>query len=280
MTGPSNSSSTPLAEAVSRALKGLLRPLARLMIRHGLTLPAVVELLKQALVEVVDQQLPVDGKRTTDSRISVLTGVHRKDVKRLRDVEQETVAAPRQLALGARLVNTWLTEPAWQDKKGNPRALARTDEGDVLGFDTLASQLSNDVRPRAVLDELLRTGVVEINDDGKVKLARQAYVPGDAEEEKLVYFEQAGVAHLMAGVENLEGHKPAHFDRIVHYKHIPADAVEKLREHVNKDGMQLLKGFNSKAKRMRREEAPDGQRIYMGVYFFHERDDADSGDQS
>lgn len=263
---------TPVA--LSAALKRLLRPLARLMIRHGLTLPGVVEVFKQVLVEVADTQYPVDGKRTTDSRISVLTGVHRKDVKRIRTQDEHAPVPeqPRKLALGARLVNAWLNEAPWIDSQGNPCPLPRSAEHAPGSFDALANALSNDVRPRAVLDELMRTGIVTLNEAGEVELARHAYVPAEDEDEKLVYFEQSNYAHLMAGVENLEGHQPAHFDRVVHYQHIPAGTVETLREEIDAEGMALLKKINSKARRARKPNAGGGQRIYLGVYFYTEPD--------
>ncbi len=69
---------------VLSAARRILRPLTRLLLANGVTLPAIQEILKSVLIEVAEEDFPVKGKVTTDSRISVLTGVHRKDVKRLR----------------------------------------------------------------------------------------------------------------------------------------------------------------------------------------------------
>ncbi len=260
-----------LPTAVVAALRHILRPLVRLMIRHGITLPSIVELLKQVLVDVVEKDLPVEGKRTTDSRVSVLTGVHRKDVKRLRVTENERSDVPKKVSLGARVVNTWLTEPRWLDPKGKPLALPRNaDDTGSPSFEHLADSVSNDVRARSILDELLRMGVVQIADTGDVELLEEAFIPSEEEGQKLFYFEQASYAHLMAGVQNLEGRKSAFFDRVVQYQSIPASALPEISALLEDKGMALLKEANVMAKRSSKEAATETESVAIGLYFFHE----------
>src|SRR5262245_30078545 len=71
-------------ELVTIALTRVLHPLVRLMIARGITFSAAVELLKRVYVEVADQHFRLTDERQTDSRVSLITGLHRKDVKRLR----------------------------------------------------------------------------------------------------------------------------------------------------------------------------------------------------
>jgi len=263
-----------LPTAVVAALRHILRPLVRLMIRHGVTLPSIVELLKQVLVDVVDKDLPVEGKRTTDSRVSVLTGVHRKDVKRLRETENELSDVPKKVSLGARVVNTWLTESRWLDQEGNPLALPRySDDPGKPSFEQLADGVSNDVRARSILDELLRIGVVQLTESGNVELLAEAFIPSEEEGQKLFYFEQSSYAHLMAGVQNLEDRKPPFFDRVVQYRSIPASALPELSAFLEDKGMALLKEANVMAKRSSKEKAADTESIAIGLYFFHEPGD-------
>lgn len=252
-------------------MRRVLRPLVRLMIGHGITLPSMVELLKQVLVDVVDSDLPVEGKRTTDSRISVITGVHRKDVRRLRENSQATSDIPKKMSVGTQVVNSWLTDPGWQNDSGEPLVLPRSAEGRLSpSFERLAQSVSNDVRPRAILDELVRTGVVGVNDQGEVELLAHAYIPTEAEEEKLFYFEKATYAHLLAGVRNLEGVKPPYFDRVVQYRRVPADTLPKLRELLDDKGMALLKEINTKAKQSTQTETDEEESFVIGLYFYHE----------
>lgn len=263
-----------LPTAVMAAMRQIMRPLVRLMIRHGITLPSMVELLKQVLVDTVDKDLPVEGKRTTDSRVSVLTGVHRKDVKRLRDSSAKPSDIPKKMSLGTQVVNAWLTEPAWLNAKGEPLALPRTsDDHHRPSFEQLTESISNDVRPRAVLDELRRTGVVTVRDNGLVELLAPAYIPAEAEEEKLYYFEKASYAHLMAGVQNLEGVSPAFFDRVVQYQSLPASAIPLLQELLEHQGMALLQDINVKARQNKRKDADNPRSIAIGLFFYHEPSD-------
>lgn len=259
-----------MPKAVIAALRQVLRPVARLLIRHGITLPAVVELLKQVLVDVAITDFPVEGKRTTDSRISVLTGVHRKDVKRLRGIEVDKTNVPKQVSLGMQVVNAWMTDSRWLDAEGNPRPLPRSGADGGPDFETLADSVSNgDVRARSILDELLRLEVVAV-EDGRVHLQTGAFVPKQGEQEKLYYFEQAGYAHLMAGVRNLEGAEPPYFDRLVQYHSIPAAELPRLKALVDGQGMDLLKTINRTAKRLNDPEDPDRRSVVVGLYCYSE----------
>jgi len=259
-----------LPTVVMGAVRRLLRPLVRLMIRHGITLPSIVELLKQVMVEVAIQDFPVEGKRTTDSRVSVLTGVHRKDVKRFREQGFQRNDVPKKVSLGMQLVNAWMTEPRWLDDQGRPRVLLRQADGsDRPDFETLSNHISSDVRARAILDELVRVGVVEERDN-QVALRTEAFVPRLSEEEKLYYFERSGHAHLMAGVRNLEGIDPPFFDRVVQYHNIPESALPRLRQMVEEQGMALLREINRAAREANDSQASRRQSFLVGLYCYHE----------
>src|SRR6478609_12063294 len=96
-------SKPPITVLVS-ALRRLLRPIIRLAIHYGLTFPSLAELLKSVYVEVADEEFQIDGKVQTDSRVSMLTGVHRKDVKRLRsEAAAQTREVPKSISLGAQI---------------------------------------------------------------------------------------------------------------------------------------------------------------------------------
>ena len=259
-----------LPKAVIAAMRHVLRPLVRLLIRQGITLPAMVELLKQVLVDVAIKDFPVEGKRTTDSRISVLTGVHRKDVKRLREVDAVKTDIPKRVSLGMQLVNTWMTDPDWLDEQGRPLILPRQAEGRRPSFEVLADRISsNDVRARAILDELLRLEVVEVR-NGTVRLLTEAFVPKQGEAEKLYYFEQSCYAHLMAGVCNLEGRQPPFFDRVVQYHSIPASELPRLRRMLYEHGMALLTEINKAAKKINDPAADERHSLMVGLYFYNE----------
>ncbi len=77
--------SSTLPTSLLNALRHVMRPLVRLMLRKGVTYLVFADLLKEVFVEVADREFRLGDKASTDSRISLLTGVHRKDVRRLRN---------------------------------------------------------------------------------------------------------------------------------------------------------------------------------------------------
>src|SRR5690606_3448035 len=116
-------------EPLVNALRKILRPLVRLMLHFQVSYPYLITLLKSIYVEVADQEFGVDDKRQSDSRITLLTGVHRKDVKRLRAEQSIASYAPRTISIGAQLIAYWLGMEDFRDKDGKPKALPLRNAG-------------------------------------------------------------------------------------------------------------------------------------------------------
>ena len=112
--------------ALVAALRHLLRPLVRLLTAQAVTYPMLTEFLKQIYVDEAVRHFGLDGEPPSDSRVSLLTGVHRKDVKRLRQSRTEDrEAMPEMVALGAQLAAAWTTRKDLRDARGRPRPLPR-----------------------------------------------------------------------------------------------------------------------------------------------------------
>ena len=118
-------SDSPLRSALLSAIHKVLSPIVRVMLAHEITLPMAIELLKRVFVEVAERDFNLANKPSTDSRISLITGVHRKDVKRLRELPDIEASLPPKISLSAQVVATWLTGPQWLDENGLPRPLSR-----------------------------------------------------------------------------------------------------------------------------------------------------------
>jgi hypothetical protein len=265
--------------ALSRALDRIIRPLARLLLANGIPLQTAIEMLKQALVDSAEGDFSLDQKARTDSRISLLTGVHRKDVKRLRLREAVRREAPPAVSMGARLVSLWLTHPSFSNPDESAKPLPRLrSHGGENSFEALAEMISKDIRPRAVLDELLRVGMASVTPDDEVVLNAEAFIPSASADERLYYLGRSLGDHMEAASRNVTGTPRPYLDRIVHYDSIPAEALEELRAAAEKAGMQALKNINRKAMEAsaeRDDESP--QRITFGVYFFAEPARHDDG---
>jgi hypothetical protein len=256
------------------ALRHLLRPLVRLLVGHGITYPMLTEMLKQIYVDVADRDFALDGESPTDSRVSLLTGVHRKDVRRFRSTgPAETEAMPEAVALGAQLVSAWTTRREFVDARGRPRPLARlASQGAGRSFEALVASVSKDIRPRSVLDEWLRLGVVELDAQDRVVLRTGAFVPSRGLDEKAFYLGHNVHDHLAAAVHNvLEAGPRPYLERSVHYDGLEAHSVEELAALATQAGMKALHAVNRRANECeaRDQKLPtQKERITFGVYFY------------
>lgn len=266
---------TPLPvppRSIVTAVRRVLRPLVRLLLTHQITFPYLARLLKAVYVELAEREFRLEGRPQTTTRVSLLTGIHRKDVKRLRSELPREEEAPPMVSLGAQLVAVWLGDPAYLDEHGRPRRLARhATAGEPVSFEGLVQSVSKDIRPRAVLDEWLNLGVARIGADGRVELNTGAFTPDRGLDEKAFFFGRNLHDHVAAGVANLRGEKPSHPDRAVYYDGLSAESVAELRTLAERLGMEALHAVNRRARELSLRDHDRGdadRRMTFGIYFF------------
>ena len=240
------------------------------MIKVGLTFPMFNNLARQAFVEAAREDFAVDGEPPSQSRLAILSGVHRKEVRRLVEIDHEMPGPPSALPLSAKVVAVWTGEAAYLDTERKPLPLPRFSSGDAPSFERLVTSVSKDVRPRALLDEWLRQGMVMVEDD-VVHLLRPAFLPTDGYQEKAYFFGRNLRDHIAAGARNLAGAEPALFDRAVYYDRLKQESVEELRQMAVEKSMQLLIEINQKASDLAardRQDGDGGYRFTLGAFFF------------
>ena len=263
-----------------QALRHVMRPLVRLMLRKGITYTFFSDMLKGIFVEVADKEFRLDEKAPTDSRISLITGVHRKDVRRLRAVsDDDSDDLPAAISFGAHLVSTWMSTPPYCSMPGTPLPLPRlASVGGERSFDGLVSHVSKDIRARVVLDEWLRLGIARVDEQDIVHLETRAFIPQKGFDEKVAYFSHNIHDHACAAVHNLTDPGAAFFERSVHYDALCETSVGALREAVGTDGMQALIALNSLAAECETRDATSSEakkRITIGLYMYAEPTDTD-----
>lgn len=274
-SGTSLTTGMPGPELAAQAVALVLQPLARLMIGHGLQLPSLVELLKQALVDEAIQAYGLADKGSSDTRIALLTGVHRKDVKRLREAQVTTTPVRSMMPLASSVVARWISEPRFLNADQTPRALARTPRRGSVGepdFTTLVAEVSRDVGARAVLDELGRLGVVELREDGYVLLKASSFVPHEGLSESLHFLATSVSDHFSAAVHNLDPGRnaPRMLDQSAFSQDLSQEQAEQLQQQARRLWAGILQQFLQTATvAEQRSEAVDGpkHRIRFGVYF-------------
>ena len=260
-----------------RAMRSILRPLARVAVARGLPLSALTQILKDVLVDAAQVELKRRGEKLTQSRISVLSGVHRKDVRDFLSQTPERESAREPVSRAESVVGRWLGDPLYRDDDGAPVVLPRT--GPAPSFEALVASISTDVRPRTVLDELKRLGFVRHDEgDDTLALDTAAFVPSDDEAHMLRLFEANLADHAQAAAANVTGSNGPFLERAVYYTHLPPEAVEELHATARADSRQLLEKLNAEALARQRRDAAIAasdrdaplQRFRFGVYFYRE----------
>ncbi len=268
-------------------LRRLLRPLVAALMRRGVGYIAMRDLLKQVYVEEALRG-HADDAAPTDSALTLVTGINRREVKRLRaDLEapeaEDGRASMAGVNMAARVLATWISAPEFRDASGAPRALAvHGDTGE--DFDALLRRAKVDVRARTVVGELERAGAVEMQSDGRLRLIRASYTPAVPEEKMLFLAANIG-DHLRAALSNLDGDKPPFIERALFHNRISAARLEALRPNLSgmaetflRDANETLLKDNVAGTDAERPPTPMAQgqkRMRLGVYYYEtDADDA------
>lgn len=251
-------------------LARLLRPLVRLAIRSGLTYPALADLLRELYVNVAEHDFALSSKNQTDSRVSLLTGIHRKEVARLRGAGAPVNVVPVSISRTSRILARWLADADFADGNGRPRALPRSGEGETPSFDSLVERVTRDVRPRVVLDEWLDRGLVTRDAEDRITLVEQAFVPKGGSDQQLYYLGRNLHDHIAAAVANVEGESPRFLERAVHYDGLTREVAEQLEARARVIAMEALTTANREAHAAAGEEHAGAWRWNFGVYVYAE----------
>ncbi|GGX43110.1 hypothetical protein GCM10007385_08730 [Tateyamaria omphalii] len=251
------------------------------MIARGLTAPAIYNLLKRVYVEVAEESFGLDNKPLTDSRIALLTGVHRKDIRTIKAEGTDTTGQTRRnSALLATVIGQWMSAPDFTDSNGSPIRLPRQSD-DAVNFETLVRSVSRDVRPRTVLDELQYAGMVTETSDGLLQLEAEAVVGTRSAPDKEAFFAANVGDHLAAATENLLAEAPPFFERAVFYNQLPPEAVDTIEAAARMQAQGLLEDLNRQSSELhhssKRHDGPR-QRYRLGIYFY--REDAETEEKA
>lgn len=261
-------------EAIIKSVQWLLKPLVKLLIHYKITLPQLIQWLKIIYVDVAENEFSLPNKEQTDSRISMLTGVHRKDV---RSIRHETRQLPQQApgSLSAQILARWMGDSHYLTKGGKPRTLPFEPQADNSpSFTHLVAEVSRqDIRARVMLDEWLAAGIVSINSKQQIQLNSDHIIPSEDFNEQAKFYGRILHDHISTSSNNLTSKETPLFDRYIYYNNLTPKSVATLKSLVEKQGMSLLEKINRKARELQisdRDKADHTQRFSTGLFFFQE----------
>jgi hypothetical protein len=171
---------------VIATVKSLMKPIIMLLLRNGVTYKEFALLCKSIFVEAAAQDYGIRGRPTNVSRIAVLTGIDRKEVKRIKDMLQENVMAIEAQSSQdriTRLLTAWHRDPEFCSEDGQPRILPI--EGERGSFQSLVRRFGGDVPRQALFKEMLRVGVITKTEAGTQALSRY-FFPAQSDPQALL----------------------------------------------------------------------------------------------
>ncbi len=260
-----------MSDRVLKAIEFLLYPLVRLIIARNVSYGTLADITKFVMVKEAEKLLAAKNSGTiSDSRLSVVTGIHRKEVKRIRALKSNDIG-DYEPSLASQVVAKWAGEKKLRSRISMYKLRRKKANDTDYDFDDLVRSISKDIRPRVVLEELIDRGLVTETEDDCLELHPENLALKQDQEETLHYLSLNIHDHLSTSVDNLINQKQKQFDRCVHYHGLSADAVGALRKLAEEKAMQTLVEVNTEAQALINDPKNTGDlRMNFGSYFFEE----------
>jgi len=252
----------------------LMAPLVELLLHQGVTYPRFADALKKTFIEAAQDVLETESAKVNDSSLSVLSGVHRKDVREWR-LAGRTRPQAKMAGAVMQVFTRWASDPDYCDTQGRPRVLDRG--GGPGSFEALAASVSSDVHSQTMLRELTRLGVVrrtEREADGsgdKVSLCTDAFVPKEGTAEMLQLFSDNVCDHIAAATHNLNDGSPPMLEQSIYADSLTTESAAILNTLAREIWLNAFREFARKATALDRQDKgkPDAdRRVRFGMYFY------------
>jgi hypothetical protein len=263
---------------VLEALARVLMPLVRLLIARGVTYQATAEMLKRVYVLAARTHLK-PGEEETGTRLSLLTGLNRKEIRRLTDGQTRPVELDGITSHAAAIHAVWTTQRRFRERNGAPRVLARHTRDKHPSFDELVRNITTDHRPAALLEELVRLGLVDIDEEGNNVALRvqQPFLSKSSFADRLLPLAENLEDHAAASVSNALAEQAPFLERSVFSDELSEESAAALHELVRKRWKdvhdEVIAAAIACEKQDKEEGKPGNNRIRVGMYFYSQRKD-------
>ena len=247
-----------------------MRPIASLLMRCGMTWKEFAELCKSVFVEVASEEYGIRGRKTNVSRTAILTGMSRKEVKRVRDLlESEQPPTPSKTTDPTRVLAGWHQDEDFLDEAGRPLELPL--DGDGPTFAKLLQRYGGDIPAGAMLKELKIAKAVEETDGKKLRAISRYYMPIQMEPELIVVAGSA-LQDLGATLNNNvvpSSDRRRRFEGRAINESIDPKAVPEFHRFLEEQGQQFLEKLDDWLTKHQLENGSDRDnnvRLGVGLY--------------
>ena len=260
-----------IQQTLSLAVLSILRPLVRILLRNGIAYGSFAELAKKVYVDVAFEDFAPAAKKQTISRVSALTGLTRKEAKRLHELEHtDSGLSEQRYNRAVRVISGWINDKQFQDGQGQPGTLPI--EGHRASFSALVKKYSGDVPTQSMLSVLAAASAIEKMND-HVRLIQRAYVPGKDPADKLNIL-GIDTAELISTIDHnlVSSQRSLRFQRKVCNHHVRADAIAEFQMLSAEKAQELLEQFDAWLTEHEIDlDSPDadaGHYVSLGIYYY------------
>lgn len=270
-----------LKQQVLDAFQLVLRPMVRILLRYGIGYREFVEVAKRTYVGVASSDFGIRGRPTNISRVAVMTGLTRKEVKRIRDKinSGENSFAVKTTPL-ADVLHHWHAQADYTDSSGQPLTLQFA--GENCSFSSLVRAFGGDVPPGAMRTEMKRVGVIEEDDDGALRAVARAVRPSSDHERLITMLVHGAYAFLSNIAHNTDSDSSDSkwASRVAYTTSVPSDNTKQLRRIAGDRIWDFAESiddvfitYEALSEERKLSDHGDENAVAVGVFYFEEQDE-------
>lgn len=257
-----------VSEVIQNTIVRILKPLIRVLIRNGIAYGTFADIARKIYVDTGFEEAKRQDQKQTVSNVSILTGINRKEVKRLKEaLNYNTDSSLRKFNRVVRVIAGWQHDEEFLDSDHEPKDLLL--EGKKASFTNLVKKYSGDMPVVAMLNALIDSGNIRVIDNGNIQLINPNYLPATDSEKKLNIL-GIDTAELMQTIDhniNVEQPDDAWFQRKASNTQVKIEALPKIKQRINKKAQLLLEDIDADFSANESESEADSCSVSIGIYF-------------
>lgn len=265
-----------IKEHVIRSCRYLLRPVARFLMRHGVTFPEFSEIAKEAYVAVARADHGIQGRPTNNARVAMLTGLSRREVAKVRDrlLEGNGGAVGSQGNRISQILTAWHADGEFCDEQGQPKVLQASGPSESLS--SLLNRYAGDLPHGAIRKEMQQRELIEELNDGRFRVLKRDYVFSELDPEIINRMGTALHDHAATLEHNLneERNSAPRFEAIAENARVDRATYQAFQKLVEERGLSFLEEMDDWLSSNETDNQLDASsntlRLGVGVYLIYD----------
>ncbi len=252
------------------ALGELLEPVTLSLLKSGITWKEFADLAKAKFVQVATKEFGIRGRPTNASRVAILTGIDRRDVRKLRlALARRRTTAPGFMSKPTQVLDGWSHDKEFMMASGRPRDL--DVEGESGSFTALVRRYAPGLPPVAMVKELKAAGAIAEGEGGRLRLVKRAYIPRDLNENQIRLWGSVLKDIGTTWEHNLArtSEQRARFERRAINLSIDRKSIPEFQSFLEEQGMAFLERVDDWLSAHEAKDR-DGARLGAGLYYIED----------